>query len=212
MRWIFRAWIKSDLSPSTELALLSEQGHRLTGVLSKESGGAMSAYRSALASFERAVARTVLTCSDVSPDEWIAHPRPDRHSMSEVLEHMSLSNELFRARLEKIRAAPIASQRYSALEDDEIPHLFERVDEPPGIAEPSGTWRDPKEAIRRFQESAAGVMACADVDEEFVRMRGAPHPLFGPLDSVQWALFAAAHTERHRSEIIGLRRRLADRG
>lgn len=171
----------------------------------------MSAYRIALASFERAVERTVLTCADVTPDEWVARPRSDRHSMSEVLEHMSLSNELFRARLEKTRTAPAAAEPYSSLEDDEIPHLFERVDEPPGIAEPSGTWRDPKEAVRRFQESAAGVMACADIDEELVRLRGAPHPLFGPLDVVQWALFAAAHTERHRSELIGLSRGLPTR-
>ncbi|UPT63001.1 MAG: DinB family protein [Hyphomonadaceae bacterium JAD_PAG50586_4] len=171
----------------------------------------MSDYRTALASFERAVARTVLTCADVTPDDWVARPRQDRHSMSEVLEHMSLSNELFRARLEKIRTAPAAVERYSSLDDDEIPHLFERVDEPPGIAEPSGTWRAPKEAVRRFQESAAGILACADLDERLVRMRGAPHPLFGPLDGVQWALFAAAHTERHRSELIGLKRRLADK-
>ncbi len=169
----------------------------------------MTDYETALASFERAAARTVLTCAEVSPDDWVAHPRPGKHSMSEVLEHMSLANDLFRSVLERFRTSMARAQPYSSLEDDEIAHLFERVQDPPGDADPSGTWTDLHEALRRFQESAAGVAACGDLGNAHMRMRGASHPLFGPMDGVQWTLFAAAHTERHRSEIIGMKRMLA---
>jgi hypothetical protein len=41
-----------------------------------------------------------------------------------------------------------------------------------------------------------------------VDLRGVavPHPVFGLLDGVQWLFFAAAHTERHRAQLIGLKR------
>lgn len=163
----------------------------------------------AIASFARASKRTVLTCADISPSHWVAHPRAGHHSMSEVVEHMALSNGLFAGRLERIFAAPARDSVYSVLDDEEIPHLFERVDEPPGIAEPSGSWVERDDALRQFEESAKRVIAFGEIDGASPRMRGAPHPLFGPLDSVQWALFAAAHTERHRSELIGLKQRLS---
>ena len=34
-----------------------------------------------------------------------------------------------------------------------------------------------------------------------------PHPVFGLMDGLQWVLFAAAHTERHRAQLIGLIKR-----
>lgn len=166
-------------------------------------------FKQAIASFARASKRTILTCADVAPTHWVAHPRAGYHSMSEVVEHMALSNGLFAGRLEKIFAAPVRGSAYAVLEDEEIPHLFERVDEPPGIAEPSGSWVERDDALRRLEESAQRVIAFGETEVSSPRMRGAPHPLFGPLDGVQWALFAAAHTERHRSELIGLKHRLS---
>jgi len=166
-------------------------------------------FKQAIASFARASKRTILTCVDVSPTHWVAHPRAGYHSMSEVVEHMALSNGLFAGRLEKIFAAPARDSAYAVLEDEEIPHLFERVDEPPGIAEPGGSWVERDDALRRLEESAERVIAFGETGGSSPRMRGALHPLFGPLDGVQWALFAAAHTERHRSELIGLKQRLS---
>lgn len=166
-------------------------------------------FRTALASFDRASARTVATCVDVPAQDWATRPAGRRHAIAEVLEHMALSNDLFGARLRKIAEAPARDTPYAILHDDEIPHLFERVDEPPGIAEPTGAWTDVADAVRAFERSAAGVSSCVDLDDAQFRRRGARHPVFGPLDGVQWALFAAAHTERHRSEIIGLRDRLS---
>jgi hypothetical protein len=31
---------------------------------------------------------------------------------------------------------------------------------------------------------------------------GAPHPAFGLLDGEQWLLFASAHLERHRAQLL----------
>lgn len=111
--------------------------------------------------------------------------------------------------LASLLKAPEGESPYAVIDDAEVPHLFERATEPPGIAEPTGEWRDRGQALERFQESGRRLSDLADKCEGDMRMKGAPHPIFGPLDGVQWAQFAAAHNERHRSEIIGLAMRAA---
>jgi hypothetical protein len=166
----------------------------------------MGEFRDAIAAFDAATRRAVQTCASVPAGLWVQKDRSGT-SMSEVVEHMALSNGLFLQRLEKILASPGGSDPYAQLEDAEIPHLFGRVDEPPGIAEPTGTWSDRDDALRSLEASAAPLVALSNSAGDF-RRRGARHPLFGPLDGVQWALFAEAHTERHRSELIGMHARL----
>lgn len=167
----------------------------------------MTLFRDAIAGFDGAMRRCALTFAEIPRDMWTMETR---HSgpIADIVEHMAISNGLFARRLDAVFAAPPGAQRYSEYEDDEIHHLFERADEPPGVAQPTGTWRDRDEALARFAESAAPLLAHRDRDDAEVRVRGAAHPLFGPMDALQWALFAAAHTERHRSQIIGLQRKM----
>lgn len=163
----------------------------------------MIEFSEATTAFDEAIGRVLQTCRALPVESWNAR-QAGRFSIAEVVEHMALSNRLFERRLGAILASDAGERPYTVLADAEVPHLFERAAEPPGIAEPTGDWRDREEALVRFEESARGVSVLAQQDTGNLRMKGAPHPLFGPLDGVQWALFAAAHTERHRSEIIGL--------
>lgn len=163
-------------------------------------------FERAVQSFQASARRTVQTCEGIDAVTWVAQPPHRRHSISEVFEHVTLSIDLFRARLEKILASPEGAAAFSTYEDEEIPHLFERVDEPPGIAAPTGAWTDRDAALQKFGDAVAALVATAQSGSINMRTRGASHPIFGPMDGVQWALFAAAHTERHRSEIIGLSR------
>jgi hypothetical protein len=174
------------------------------GIAAGAAGGvSMDEFRDAIAAFNGAVRRTLATCQSLTPEVWNAHLRAG-FSIGEILEHMALSNGLFERRLASIIGKPAGDSVYACLEDEEIPHLFERAIEPPGIAEPTGEWRDSKEALARFSASARPISALATEDPGDLRRKGAPHPVFGPLDGVQWVLFTTAHNERHRSEIIGL--------
>ena len=163
----------------------------------------MDDFRDAIAAFDGAVRRVLNTCRALPPEVWQAHPRPG-FSVGEVLEHMTLSNVLFERRLTSILDKPVGEAPYANLEDGEIPHLFERATEPPGLAEPTGAWQNADLALAQFNASARPISQLAARDTGDLRRKGASHPVFGPLDGVQWALFAAAHNERHRSEIIGL--------
>jgi hypothetical protein len=164
----------------------------------------VSDFTGAVEAFDGAIRRTLETCRSLPPDRWNSHAPGRRHSIGEVVEHMALSNRLFQRRLRSILDGAPVDQPYSSLEDAEVPHLFERASEPPGIAEPTGEWRDRDAALSLFAESARPISEMAKEAVGDLRMKGAPHPVFGRLDGLQWALFAAAHNERHRSEIIGL--------
>ena len=161
----------------------------------------MDAFEAAMGGYRDAARRFLVTCSGLSNAAW-AEPRAGHHSIAEIAEHVAISNALFAAVLRRLtRAAD--SDAASPLEDGEIAHLFERTVEPPGLAAPTGSWTDRQNALPRIAASFEAATA-PHAGGPNMRRRIAPHPLFGPMDGVQWALFAAAHTERHRSEIIKL--------
>lgn len=163
----------------------------------------MSEFQQAVDQFRRAVSRAIATCQSIPIEAW--NGTPDQPiSFGEILEHMAIANGLTGRRLQAIARIAEDDNFASALEDDEIPHVFWRGAEPPNLAVPTGTWTDRDEAIERFRSSMSELIDLASTECGDMRKKGEIHPIFGPLDGVQWALFAAAHTERHRSEMIGL--------
>ena len=124
--------------------------------------------------------------------------------MGDVAEHVTIANRGILARLSKI-GSPIEGCAPDVI-DEEIPFLFFRGDEPPNVATPTGAWTSWKEAQATFQENATALASWVEETTLDLRAHGAPHPVFGLMDGMQWVLFAAAHMERHRSQLIGLAR------
>jgi len=91
--------------------------------------------------------------------------------------------------------------------DDEIPYLFYRGDEPPNVSTPTGSWTDIDSATEQFAASAESLATWYAESDLDLRAYAAPHPVFGTLDAMQWLLFAQAHIERHRAQVIGLTQR-----
>jgi len=166
----------------------------------------MGEFQQAVDQFRRAVSRTIATCQSIPSELWNGTPEQPA-SFGEILEHMAIANGLTGKRLKAIATRTEDADFSSVLEDDEIPHVFWRAAEPPNLAVPTGTWTDRDEAIERFRVGTLELIDLTSEDCGNMRKKGEPHPVFGPMDGVQWALFAAAHTERHRSEMIGLLKR-----
>jgi len=156
--------------------------------------------------FRDATARFVEQCGLASATQWNFRPKPQAWSMGDVAEHVSIANRGIFNRLSKsLLASPIAGRAADIL-DVEIPYLFYRGDEPPTIATPTGTWTSWREAQTMFKESAIPLVKWAEEVSIDLRTYGVAHPVFGLMDGMQWVLFAAAHTERHRAQLIGLMR------
>lgn len=87
--------------------------------------------------------------------------------------------------------------------DDEIPYLFYRGDEPPNVSQPTGAWTEIDAAVTALSTSADALIDWYRETDLDLRAWGAAHPVFGVLDAHQWLLFAQAHTERHRAQVVG---------
>lgn len=153
-----------------------------------------------------ATARFVEQCRRASPAQWRFRATPHAWSMGDVAEHVAIANRNILRRLASSLAASPMAGRSPAVADEEIPYLFYRGDEPPTIATPTGTWTAWPAVEATFHGDAAALAQWALETTLDLRAHGLPHPVFGLLDGYQWLLFAGAHTERHRAQLIGLAR------
>ncbi len=153
-----------------------------------------------------ATGRFVQHCSLAANRQWNFRPRPGAWSMGDVAEHVALANRGILTRLSKTLVGSPIEARVPDIIDEEIPYLFYRGDEPPNVATPTGGWTLWTEVAKTFQEHATALLLWVDETHLDLRAYGVAHPVFGLMDGMQWVLFAAAHTERHRAQLIGIQR------
>jgi DinB family protein len=153
-----------------------------------------------------ATARFVEQCSLATNTQWNSRSKPGAWSMGDVAEHVALANRGILSRLSKSLVASPIEERVPDSIDDEIRYLFYRGDEPPNVSTPTGAWTSWGEAKTTFEEGATALLKWVDEAKLDLRAYGVRHPVFGLMDGMQWVLFAAAHTERHRAQLIGLQR------
>jgi hypothetical protein len=140
----------------------------------------------------------------MSESQWSYRPSDGAWSVSEVAEHVAISN---RGILKRLSGGLVPLTEPVGVVDDEIPYLFYVGDEPPNVSTPTGTWVDVADAATAFEASAVAVAEWAERTNLDLRAYGTGHPIFGMLDGMQWLLFAAAHTERHRMQLVGYQKR-----
>jgi hypothetical protein len=160
----------------------------------------------AKAQLEEATSRFLAAFAHATDRQWQFRPSPSQWSMADVTEHVAISTRNIGQMLSKrLLESPIGSQA-TAVDDVEIPYLFYRGDEPPNVARPTGSLSDRGAAADALDASARSIVQWADGVTANLRTVGLAHPVFGLLDGIQWLLFAAAHVERHRAQLIGLKR------
>jgi hypothetical protein len=139
-------------------------------------------------------------CTQATPSQWCFR---DMNGMrtTDVAEHVAIANERM---IERLHTLTWCGTRAPDVSDDEIPYLFYRMDEPPHSAAPSGNWTSWIEHAKTFRASVNKIVQWAADAGPDLRRYGAAHPAFGWLDGAQWLIFAGAHIERHRSQLIGM--------
>lgn len=161
----------------------------------------MTTTRDAGALMRRRTDRFLECVGGMTGEQWLYRPPSGGWSVSEVTEHVATSNRGVLGRLRNGLETPLPGPLGVA--DDEIPFLFYLGDEPPGVATPTGEWTDLSTAVAEFDTRAQAVVDFAAETDLDLREHGCSHPIFGVLDGAQWLLFAGAHTERHRRQLIG---------
>lgn len=142
--------------------------------------------------------------ADVSAEQRNFRPGPDRWSVRDCVEHITVvENNILRAihrNLEKPAGDKPDTQGKDQLILDNVGPRKGRVKGPEAVM-PNGRWPDFEELRREFLAARERTIAFAAESAANLRACAFPHPFLGPLDCYQWLLFLAAHSERHARQI-----------
>jgi hypothetical protein len=151
--------------------------------------------------------RFIAALAGVSPAQWSWKPDPDRWSVSETAEHTAVVlRGVQRLLATKLFEQPLPPRESAARATDDlvVRMMFDRSKRRPAPESvlPKGRWATPEALAGDFVAARDALLEWLAGVQYDLRSYGAPHPVMGTLDGVQWLLFVAAHTERHTRQII----------
>jgi hypothetical protein len=150
--------------------------------------------------------QVIAEASGLSDAQWSFKQAPDRWSVGEVVEHLTLAETFIFDLQQKTMAGDAATpeQLKGAQGRDEavlklIPDRTKRVSAPEPL-QPVKRLGTRAEVLAMYRERRGKTIDYAGKTTDDLRSRVAQSPL-GSLDGYQWLLFIGAHTERHLAQI-----------
>ncbi len=139
--------------------------------------------------------------------QWNFKANPEGWCIFEILEHVALIEDS----TVRILSDPGRAAHLSEAERSEIAGKGERLAaamldrsrrrQAPDMALPRGHWNTPNDTIDAFANARDQALHLASRPEEELRAVGAPHPLLGLMDGLQWLMFFDVHARRHREQM-----------
>jgi uncharacterized damage-inducible protein DinB len=142
----------------------------------------------------------------LSPAQWNFKPAPDRWSIAETYEHITLGETFLFDLIQKGVSAPATPQKKfdGAVEKDaQIQTMIvdrSRKFQAPDPLQPTGRWTTDQMRQEFAARRAKSIEFVKTAPQDF-----RAHILHGPageLDAVQWIYFLSGHTERHTAQIL----------
>lgn len=143
----------------------------------------------------------------LSETQWKFKPAPDRWSVAEVAEHITISESTLLGIVQtKIMAGPATpDKRTEVAGKDEV--ILSKVPDrshkgqAPEFLKPTNRWATEAALTKAFEDERKATMEYVKTTQDDLRDHMGPHPAFGPLDAYQWILLISAHSERHTKQI-----------
>jgi DinB superfamily len=132
-------------------------------------------------------------------------PAPDRWSVAEVLEHITLVEDaLYQNVTEKVMKAPAGASGRDTVKTDNLvlaalPDRSHKVKAPPEFV-PTGRWT-PSETLDHFLKSRERTITFLQSTPD-LRAHVLDSPLGQPLDAYEWLWFMGGHCARHTKQIL----------
>lgn len=173
----------------------------------------MTELEQVLDAFSRSTDRFLATMDGVSDAQYLAVPAPSRWSLADNAEHATVvvrgTERLLDTRLLlQPLAADAGARRVSDAEVKDFLGDRARAISAPAMVRPKGRWPVRDDMAAALRTATQGIVTWARASSADLRGFGAPHPLLGPLDGVQWILFLALHSNRHAEQAEEIRREL----
>jgi len=160
----------------------------------------------ALKQFETTRDNFLKSIAGLSQKQWTFKPAPDRWSVAEVAEHITISESTIFGVVQKAMASPAAPEKREQVKGkDEM--ILQRVPDrshkaqAPEILRPTGRWATEADLTKAFDDSRAATIEYVRTTNDDLRDHFFDHPVFGTLDGYQWLLLIATHSERHTAQI-----------
>jgi uncharacterized damage-inducible protein DinB len=143
----------------------------------------------------------------LSQKQWTFKPGPDRWSVAEVAEHITVSESTILGLIQKqVMASPAAPEKREQVKGkDEM--LLQRMPDrshkaqAPEFLRPTGRWPREADLTKAFEESRKVTMDYVRTTNDDLRDHFFDHPVFGTMDGYQWLLLLSSHSARHTAQI-----------
>jgi len=144
----------------------------------------------------------------LSTAQWIYKTSPERWSVQDCLEHLTLTEDFLRNNVQNgiMKAPPSPVDAAAAKETDAlvlktIPDRTNKATAPEPIR-PTGKWSSPQEMLKEFAERRKKTIEYVKTTQDDLRAHKVDSPLGRPLDGYQFLLLLSAHTERHTAQAL----------
>jgi uncharacterized damage-inducible protein DinB len=143
----------------------------------------------------------------LSQKQWTFKPGPDRWSVAEVAEHITVAESAIFGLIQKqVMASPAAPEKREQVKGkDEI--ILQRMPDrshkaqAPEFLRPTSRWPTEADLTKAFEESRKVTMDYVRTTNDDLRDHFFDHPVFGTLDGYQWLLLLSGHSARHTAQI-----------
>jgi hypothetical protein len=160
-----------------------------------------------LAHLETTQKKFLASIQGLSEAQWRWKPAPDRWSVAEVSEHITLSESTLRTLVtDQVMKAPASpdvlakTQGKEALILKAVPDRTQKAQAPEMLL-PKGKFPTAAATVAAFNEARAQTIALAKDASKDLRAYAMVNPAVQEADAYQWLLFLSAHTERHTKQI-----------
>ena len=149
----------------------------------------------------------IKSISGLSQKQWTFKPAPDRWSVAEVAEHITVSETTIMGLIQHpLMQSPAAPEKREQVKGkDQL--ILERMPDrshkaqAPEMLRPTGRWATEADLAKAFEDARKANMDYIRTTNDDLRDHFFDHPAFGTLDGYQWLTLLAAHSARHTAQI-----------
>lgn len=160
----------------------------------------------AIKQFETTRDNFLKSIAGLSEKQWTFKPAPDRWSVAEVSEHITISEITLFGLVQKTMQSPAAPEKREQVKGkDEM--ILQRVPDrshkaqAPEFLKPTGRWSTEADLTKAFEQARAANIDYIQTTNDDLRDHFFDHPVFGTLDDYQWLLLISSHSARHTEQI-----------
>ncbi|MCC6586521.1 MAG: DinB family protein [Bryobacterales bacterium] len=138
----------------------------------------------------------------VSDSQFRFKPGPDRWSIAEVAEHLTLAEDLMYGAAQRTLESPkvtVAPEEFKKKDEailKMVPDRSRKAQAPEQIR-PTGKFGTRDALVAEFKSRRDRTIEFVKTTKAELRSHTSPHPVFGAIDVYEWVLFIAAHSDRH---------------